>query len=133
MTYNSSIIFEIYNLETSFTSEYVTGQKKIANVTILLMDFDYNVKHCLRNEITSKSTVIDEFGVDNIDDADLLFNMICTKIMFKYYLEDNNMRVCELHAILNDVYQSFINDVTSNKPKTKNLPPNCRLENNRRC
>ena len=80
-----------------------------------LDDFDYNVKHCLRNLITSKSTVIDEFGVDNIDNAGHLFNMVCTKIMFKYYLEDNNMKVCELQAIINDVYQSFINDVTSNK------------------
>ena len=84
-----------------------------------LDDFDHNVKHCLRNEITSKSTVIDELGVDNIDDASRSFNIACTKIMFKDYLEDNNMKVCELQAILSDVYQSFINDVTSNKPKTK--------------
>ena len=81
-----------------------------------LDDFDYNVKHCLRNEITSKSTVIDEIGVDNIDDAGRLFNFACTKIMFKNYLEDNTMKVCELQVILNDVYLSFVNDVTSNKP-----------------
>ena len=56
-----------------------------------------------------------EFRFDNISDAGRMYNLACTKIMFKYYLEDNNMRVCELHAILNDVYQSFINDVTSNK------------------
>ena len=84
-----------------------------------LDDFDYNVKHCHRNEITSKSTVIDELVVDNIDAAGRSFNIACTKIMFKDYLEDNNMKVCELQVILNDVYQSFINDVTSNKPKTK--------------
>ena len=73
-------MFEIYNLEKSFTSEYVKGRKKIANVTISLMhfkekknrleDFEFNVKHCLRNEITSKSIVIHEheFGVDTIND-----------------------------------------------------------------
>ena len=93
-----------------------------------LDDFDYNVKHCHRNEISSKSTVIDELVVDNIDAAGRSFNIACTKIMFKDYLEDNNMKVCELQVILNDVYQSFINDVTSNKQKTKYLPPNRRLK-----
>ena len=67
-------------------------------------DFDYNVKHCLRNEITSKSIVINDFGVDTIDDAGQLFNMVCTKIIFKDYLENNNMKVSELQLILNDVY-----------------------------
>ena len=64
-------------------------------------------------------TVIDEFGVDNIDDAGRLFNSVYTKIMFKDYLEDNNMKVCELQVIINDVYLSFVNNVTSNKRKTK--------------
>ena len=73
-------------------------------------DFDYNVKHCLRNEITSKSIVINDFGVDTIDDAGQLFNMACTKIIFKDYLKDNNIKDCGLQAILNDVYASFIND-----------------------
>ena len=75
-----------------------------------LDDFEYNVKHCLRYEVTSKSAVIDELGVDNIDDAGRSFNIAFTKIIFKDYLEDNNMKVCELQAILNDVYALFIND-----------------------
>ena len=33
-------MFESYNLEKSFTSEYVKGRKKIANVTITLMNFE---------------------------------------------------------------------------------------------
>ena len=84
-----------------------------------LENFDYNVKHCLRNEITSKITVINDFRVDTIDDAGQLFNMACTKIFFKDYLENNNMKVSELQPILNDVYASFINDNSSKKPKTK--------------
>ena len=113
-------MFEIYNLEKSFTSEYVKGRKTIANVTISLMnfkekknrleDFEFNVKHCPRNEITSKSIVIHEheFGVDTINDKSQLFNMACTKIFFKDYLENNNMKVSELQPILNNVYASFI-------------------------
>ena len=58
-------------------------------------NFDYNVKHCLRNEIKSKSIVNNEFGVDSISDAGRTFNFVCTKIMFKNYLEDNNMIVCK--------------------------------------
>ena len=54
--------------------------------------------------------MIDEFGVDNIDDAGRLFNSVYTKIMFKDYLEDNNMKVCELQVIINDVYLSFVNN-----------------------
>ena len=88
-------MFEIYNLEKSFTSEYVKGRKKIANVTITLMnfkekknrleDFEYNVIPCLWNEITSKSIVIHDhdFGVDTINDKSQLFNMACTKIILK--------------------------------------------------
>ena len=60
-----------------------------------------------------------EFRVDNISDAGRMYNFACTKIMFKYYLEDNNMKVCESQVIINDLYQSFVNDIASNKPKTK--------------
>ena len=100
-------MFEIYNLEKSFTSEYVKGRKKIVNVTINLMDFkekqnrledfEYNVIPCLRNEILSKSIVIHdhEFGVATITDKRQLFNMTCTKIIFKDYLENHNMKVSE--------------------------------------
>ena len=124
-------MFEIYNLEKSFTSEYVKGRKKIANVTITLMNskekknrleaFEYNDKPCLRNEILSKSIVDHdhEFGVDTIIDKGQLFNMACTKIIFKDYLENNNMKVSELQLILNDLYASF----SSKKTKTKNLVP----------
>ena len=133
-------MFEIYNLEKSFTSEYVKGRKKIANVTITLTnfkekknrleDFDYNVKPCLRNDSTSKSIVIHyhDFGVDTINDKSQLFNMACTKIIFKDYLENNNMKVSELQPILNDVYASFIKDNSLKKQKQKNLPPNHYLE-----
>ena len=63
--------------------------------------------------------MIDEFGVDNIDNAGRLFNFTYTKIMFKDYLEDNNMKVCELQVTINDLYLSFVNNATSNKRKTK--------------
>ena len=74
--------------------------------------FEYNVKPCLRNEIISKSIVDHdhEFVVDKIFDKSQLFNMACTKIIFKDYLENNNMKVSELQLILNDVYASFIKD-----------------------
>ena len=75
-----------------------------------LEDFDYNVKHCLRNEITSKSIVIHGFGVNTINDKGQWFNMACAKINFKDYLENNNMKVSGLQPILNDVYASFIKD-----------------------
>ena len=45
--------------------------------------------------------------------------MVCTKIIFKDYLEDNIIKVCELQATLNDVYAPFINDNSSKKSKTK--------------
>ena len=131
-------MFEINNLEKKFTLEYVKGRKTFANVTISLMDFkekknrlediDYNVKHCLRNEITSMSIVIHDFGVDTINDKGQLFNMACAKNKFKDYLENNNIKVSELQPILNDVYASFIKDNSSKNTKTKNLPPNRHLE-----
>ena len=111
-------MFEIYNLEKSFTSEYVKGRTKMANVRIALMDFKekenrledfkYNVIPCLRNEILSKSIVIHdhEFG-DTITDKSQLFNKACTKIIFKDYLENHKMKVSELQLILNDLYESF--------------------------
>ena len=80
-----------------------------------LDNYDYNVKHCLRNEIKSKSIVNNKFGVDSISDAGRTFNFACTKIMFKDYLEDNK-KVCELQIIINDLYNSFVNNVTSKKP-----------------
>ena len=87
-----------------------------------LEDFEYNVIPCLWNEILSKSIVIHdhEFGVDTIIDKSQLFNMACTKIIFKDYLENNNMKVSELQLILNDLYASF----SSKKQKQNNLPPN---------
>ena len=80
-----------------------------------LDNYDYNVKHCLRNEIKSKSIVNNKFGVDSISNAGRTFNFSCTKIMFKDYLEDNK-KVCELQIIINDLYNSFVNNVTSKKP-----------------
>ena len=47
--------------------------------------------------------VNNKFGVDIISDAGRMFNFACTKIMFKDYLEDNNMKVCELQVIINDL------------------------------
>ena len=41
--------------------------------------------------------------------------MTCTKIVFKDYLENHNMKVSELQLILNDLYESF----SLNKTKTK--------------
>ena len=78
-----------------------------------LNNFDYNFKLCLQNEIKSKSYVNNEFGVSRMSDAGQMFNFACTHIIFKYYLENNNMKVCELQVIVNDLYNSFVNDVTT--------------------
>ena len=122
-------MFEIYNLETSFTPQYVKKRTKTANVFTSLMDFnqkkdgldnfDYNVKHFLRNEIKSKSIANNEFGVDSISNVGRTFNFAYTKILFKDYLEDNNMKVYKLQVIINDLYNSFVNDVPSKKPINK--------------
>ena len=128
-------MFEIYNLEKSFTSEYVKRRKTMANVRIALMDFKekenrledfkYNVIPCLRNEIQSKSIVITDHEFDDIiTDKSQLFNKACTKIIFKDYLENHKMKVSELQLILNDLYESFLLKQT----KPKNLPPNHYLE-----
>ena len=134
-------MFDIYNLEKSFTSEYVKGRKKIVNVTINLMDFkekqnrledfEYNVIPCLRNEILSRSIVIHdhESGVDTITDKRQLFNMTCTKIVFKDYLENHNMKVSELQLILNDLYESFsLNKIKTKKSSNKASSRNTTVE-----
>ena len=126
-------MFEIYNLEKRFTSEYVKRRKTMANVRIALMDFKekenrledfkYNVIPCLRNEILSKSIVIHdhEFG-DTESDNSQLFNKTCTKIIFKDYLENHKMKVSELQLILNDLYESFLLKKTkTKKSSTKSL------------
>ena len=38
------------------------------------------------------------------------------------------MKVCELQVIVNDLYDSFVNDVTTKSHAIKNLPLNRRLE-----
>ena len=111
-------MFEIYNLEKRFTSEYVKRRKTIANVRIALMDFKekedrlddfkHNVIPCLRNEILSKSIVITDHEFDVIiKDKSQLFNKTCTRIIFKEYLENHKMKVSELQLILNDLYEPF--------------------------
>ena len=124
-------MFEIYNLEKSFTSEYVKRRKTIANVRIALMDFKekedrlddfkHNVIPCLRNEIQSKSIVITDHEFDDIiKDKSQLFNKTCTRIIFKEYLEDHKMKVSELQVILNDLHDSFLLTQTKTK-KSKNV------------
>ena len=124
-------MFEIYNLEKSFTSEYVKRRKTIANVRIALMDFKekenrlddfkHNVIPCLRNEIQSKSIVITDHEFDDIiKDKSQLFNKACTRIIFKEYLEDHKMKVSELQVILNDLHDSFLLTQTKTK-KSKNV------------
>ena len=93
LTYNSSVMFEIYNFETSFTPQYVKKRTKTANVFTSLMNFnqkkdrldnfDYNVENCLRNEIKSKSIANNEFGVDSISNVGRTFNFAYTTIIFK--------------------------------------------------
>ena len=126
-------MFEIYNLEKSFTSEYVKGRKKMANVRIALMDFKekkdrlddfkHNVIPCLRNEILSKSIVITDHEFDVIiKDKSQLFNKTCTRIIFKEYLENHKMKVSELQLILNDLYESFLlKQKKTKKSSTKSL------------
>ena len=60
-----------------------------------------------------------EFGVDRMSDAGQMFNFACTQIIFKDCLENNNMKVCELQVIVNDLYDSFVNDVTTKKSRNK--------------
>ena len=119
-------MFEIYNLEKSFTSEYVKRRKTIANVRIALMDFKekenrlddfkHNVIPCLRNEILSKSIVITDHEFDVIiKDKSQLFNKTCTRIIFKEYLENHKMKVSELQLILNDLHESFLLKQTKTK------------------
>ena len=38
------------------------------------------------------------------------------------------MKVCELQVIINDLYKSFVNDVTFKNPNNKNLSRKCRQE-----
>lgn len=110
-------MFEIYNLDKSFTPQYVKGRGKIANVSIQLMDFNqkvnrletfnFNVKPCLHNEIKSKSCVNNEFGIGH--DAGHMFNLVCsTQIIFKDYLKYKKIKVNELQVIINDLYHHFL-------------------------
>ena len=51
-----------------------------------LENFNFNVKPCLYNERKSKSCVNNEFGID-YSDAGQIFNLICSQIISKDYLE----------------------------------------------
>ena len=121
-------MFEIYNLEKSFTPQYVKGRGEIANISIQLMDFNqkadrldnlnFNVKPCLHNEIKFKSCVNNEFGIDH-SDAGQMFNFVCTQIIFKDYLEHNKMKVNKLQVIINNLYHKFVKEIFAKKSSKK--------------
>ena len=87
-----------------------------------LENFDFNVKPSLHNEIKSKSSVTNEFGLDH-SNAGHMFNFVCTQIIFKDYLEHNKMKVNKLQVLINDLYCQFVKEISA-KRSSKNLPPN---------
>ena len=65
--------------------------------------FNYKVKMYLKAKILSRCNGNLNNGLDNVN-IGRMFNNACTTIVFKFFLEENKMKVAELQVILDDLF-----------------------------
>ena len=86
---------------------YTEKQARINNI-------NYKVNISLNTNILAQCSSYLNNELD-INKTGGLFNITCTKVDFKYYLEKNKMKAPELQVILAISFNPFVNDMSEKK------------------
>ena len=89
-----------------------------AHKQVRMDTFKYKLKISLKAEILSRCSGNLNNGLDIVN-AGRMVNYTCTTIVFKFYLEENKMKVTELQVILNDLFNPFVKDISKKNQKIK--------------